>query len=226
MTLMSHPDSRRFKCILASAGLAQNFAALRALVSEGISRGHMALHAQSIALAAGVCAEVLPECVAWMRSTGKIAGAAAREYVRAHALHAEINSQATGVRVMEPVDVAAGPSMFYLDLDGDVNVHVAFHTLGPGMCLFPLTFPIKTCPTVGPPVYLQFSHKLETDNRTADESWSRMLFGDKGLSWIQWAFSALLNTLPRVHQAKEQSGDTSAPREERHNREFSDKVKV
>ena len=39
--------------ILASVGLAQNLAALRALVSEGIQQGHMTLHAQNIAIQAG-----------------------------------------------------------------------------------------------------------------------------------------------------------------------------
>ena len=35
------------------AGLASNLAALRALATEGIQRGHMALHARSVAIAAG-----------------------------------------------------------------------------------------------------------------------------------------------------------------------------
>lgn len=39
--------------VLASVGLASNFAALRALVTEGIQRGHMKLHAKNIAVAAG-----------------------------------------------------------------------------------------------------------------------------------------------------------------------------
>jgi hydroxymethylglutaryl-CoA reductase len=39
--------------ILASVGLAQNLAALRALVSEGIQQGHMSLHAQNLAIQAG-----------------------------------------------------------------------------------------------------------------------------------------------------------------------------
>jgi hydroxymethylglutaryl-CoA reductase len=39
--------------IAASAGLASNLAALRALATEGIQRGHMALHARSVAIAAG-----------------------------------------------------------------------------------------------------------------------------------------------------------------------------
>jgi hydroxymethylglutaryl-CoA reductase len=39
--------------VMAAAGLAQNLAALRALATEGIQRGHMALHARQIAIAAG-----------------------------------------------------------------------------------------------------------------------------------------------------------------------------
>ena len=39
--------------IIASVGLAQNFAALRALATEGIQRGHMSLHARNIAATAG-----------------------------------------------------------------------------------------------------------------------------------------------------------------------------
>ncbi|HEV2428657.1 MAG TPA: hydroxymethylglutaryl-CoA reductase, degradative, partial [Thermoplasmata archaeon] len=39
--------------VLASVGLAQNFAALRALATEGIQRGHMELHARNIAATAG-----------------------------------------------------------------------------------------------------------------------------------------------------------------------------
>ena len=39
--------------VMASVGLAQNFAALRALANEGIQRGHMALHARNIAVTAG-----------------------------------------------------------------------------------------------------------------------------------------------------------------------------
>ncbi len=39
--------------IIAAVGLAQNMAALRALATEGIQRGHMALHARNIAIVAG-----------------------------------------------------------------------------------------------------------------------------------------------------------------------------
>ena len=39
--------------VIASVGLAQNFAALRALATEGIQKGHMSLHARNIAVMAG-----------------------------------------------------------------------------------------------------------------------------------------------------------------------------
>ncbi|OGS48076.1 MAG: hydroxymethylglutaryl-CoA reductase, degradative [Euryarchaeota archaeon RBG_16_68_13] len=43
--------------IIASVGLAQNFAALRALATEGIQRGHMSLHARNIAATVGAVGE-------------------------------------------------------------------------------------------------------------------------------------------------------------------------
>jgi len=45
--------------IIASVGLAQNFAALRALATEGIQRGHMGLHARNVAIAAGASGELV-----------------------------------------------------------------------------------------------------------------------------------------------------------------------
>jgi hydroxymethylglutaryl-CoA reductase len=49
--------------IVVSVGLAQNLAALRALATEGIQKGHMALHARQIAIAAGASGAQI-ECVA------------------------------------------------------------------------------------------------------------------------------------------------------------------
>lgn len=50
--------------ILVSVGLAQNFAALRALATEGIQRGHMELHARNIAATAGATPEETDAVVA------------------------------------------------------------------------------------------------------------------------------------------------------------------
>jgi hydroxymethylglutaryl-CoA reductase len=46
-------SARELGEVLASVGLAQNFAALRALATEGIQRGHMELHARNLAVSAG-----------------------------------------------------------------------------------------------------------------------------------------------------------------------------
>jgi hydroxymethylglutaryl-CoA reductase len=49
--------------VLASVGLAQNFAALRALATEGIQRGHMSLHARNVAIMAGAAVEEVDRLV-------------------------------------------------------------------------------------------------------------------------------------------------------------------
>jgi hydroxymethylglutaryl-CoA reductase len=46
-------SARELSMVMAAVGLAQNFAAVRALGSVGIQRGHMALHARCVAVTAG-----------------------------------------------------------------------------------------------------------------------------------------------------------------------------
>jgi hydroxymethylglutaryl-CoA reductase len=53
LRLLGFPDGRRLARIAAALGLAQNFAALLALVTGGIQRGHMRLHARRLAYQAG-----------------------------------------------------------------------------------------------------------------------------------------------------------------------------
>jgi len=45
--------------VMGAVGLAQNFAALRALASEGIQRGHMKLHSRNIAISAGATGDLI-----------------------------------------------------------------------------------------------------------------------------------------------------------------------
>ena len=52
--------------IIVSVGLAQNMAALRALATEGIQRGHMSLHARQVAIAAGASGETIEKVAAQM----------------------------------------------------------------------------------------------------------------------------------------------------------------
>ncbi len=53
LRLLGVTNAQDLACIAAALGLASNLAALRALATCGIQRGHMALHARSVALAAG-----------------------------------------------------------------------------------------------------------------------------------------------------------------------------
>ena len=65
--------------VIAAVGLAQNMAALRALATEGIQRGHMALHARNIAIAAGAEAEQVSTVAAKLVEAGDISVDAARQ---------------------------------------------------------------------------------------------------------------------------------------------------
>ncbi|PWH16124.1 MAG: hydroxymethylglutaryl-CoA reductase, degradative [Anaerolineae bacterium] len=52
--------------IIVAVGLAQNMAALRALATEGIQRGHMSLHARQVAIAAGASGDLIEKVAAQM----------------------------------------------------------------------------------------------------------------------------------------------------------------
>ena len=58
--------------VMASVGLAQNFAAIRALATEGIQRGHMTLHARSVVTAAGVSEEIFDEVLDRVIQSGDV----------------------------------------------------------------------------------------------------------------------------------------------------------
>ncbi len=48
LDILGRPSAEELMCIAAATGLAQNFAALRSLVTTGIQRGHMKMHLQNI----------------------------------------------------------------------------------------------------------------------------------------------------------------------------------
>ena len=61
--LLGHPSAKELAQIIVSIGLAQNFEALKALVSTGIQHGHMKLQAKSLALLAGATEAEVPKLV-------------------------------------------------------------------------------------------------------------------------------------------------------------------
>jgi len=64
--------ARELAEVLASVGLGQNLAALRALAMEGIQRGHMKLHARQVAMAAGAPAELIDVVAARLIADGTV----------------------------------------------------------------------------------------------------------------------------------------------------------
>ena len=68
--------------VMAAVGLAQNLAALRALVAEGIQRGHMELHARNIAIAAGAKGAIIDKVVEEMVHEKKIRLDRAKELLK------------------------------------------------------------------------------------------------------------------------------------------------
>ncbi len=65
--------------LMAAVGLAQNFAALRALVTSGIQAGHMKLHARSVAASSGATGAEVDEVVGRLVASGEIKDWKARE---------------------------------------------------------------------------------------------------------------------------------------------------
>jgi hydroxymethylglutaryl-CoA reductase len=59
LKILGVKSASELACVIASAGLAQNLAAIRALSTEGIQKGHMKLHAKNIAVAAGATGKLV-----------------------------------------------------------------------------------------------------------------------------------------------------------------------
>ena len=70
LSLLGVQGARELGMVGASVGLAQNLAALRALVTDGIQRGHMALQAHTLAIAAGAVGDEVERIAAAMIARG------------------------------------------------------------------------------------------------------------------------------------------------------------
>jgi hydroxymethylglutaryl-CoA reductase len=66
LKIMGIRTARELAEVIVSVGLAQNLAALRALATEGIQRGHMTLHARQLASAAGATGDLIERIAAQM----------------------------------------------------------------------------------------------------------------------------------------------------------------
>jgi hydroxymethylglutaryl-CoA reductase len=72
MKILNVKSANEFGEVLGAVGLAQNLAALRALSSEGIQRGHMSLHARNIAVTAGAKGHQIEAVAAQMVKERKV----------------------------------------------------------------------------------------------------------------------------------------------------------
>jgi len=76
--LLRAETAQELAMVMVAVGLAQNLGALCALATEGIQRGHMNLHARSVALAAGVSQDRIDDVAAKLVRIGQFSPSAAR----------------------------------------------------------------------------------------------------------------------------------------------------
>jgi len=81
LRLLGVGSARELAEVMGAVGLAQNFSAIRALVTEGIQQGHMTLHARSVVAAAGATPEIFETIVDRLIESGEIKVWKARELI-------------------------------------------------------------------------------------------------------------------------------------------------
>jgi hydroxymethylglutaryl-CoA reductase len=106
-TLRVHPAARlslrlvgvegagELATVAASVGLASNLAAVRALATDGIQRGHMALHARSVAVAAGAAGDLVERVATMIVEARDVTLEAARRAL------ASLSSEGEGATLVE-----------------------------------------------------------------------------------------------------------------------------
>lgn len=83
LKLMAVSSAQELAEVTAAVGLAQNMAALRALATEGIQRGHMTLHARNIAITAGATGRDIDRVAKTIAAEGDITVAMAKTVLEA-----------------------------------------------------------------------------------------------------------------------------------------------
>lgn len=177
--ILQQPSARALSSIILSVGLAQNFAAIRAIAITGIQKGHMALHARNIAVAAGAPSELVSELCTYMLGRKSINIETAKEYLHAHAVYSEIQSNSPPI---SPVPVTL-PSMFYVEipvphLEGAISLNIAFESINKHPQYIAIMAPPKA------------SGEAASATLTLT-SIQRQLLGDKGYNQLEKMFMFL-----------------------------------
>lgn len=105
--ILNVDSSQELADVLGAVGLAQNFAAIRALATEGIQRGHMSLHARSVAQAAGATPEIFEKVVDQLIESKEIKTWKAKEIIE------NIKSSNSSNRVQQTKSMADDLSTAY-----------------------------------------------------------------------------------------------------------------
>jgi hydroxymethylglutaryl-CoA reductase len=87
LRLMGMPSRRELAEVVATVGLVQNMAALKALVTEGIQEGHMTLHARNVAYSAGAIGDMAIAVANQMIQEGRIRFDRAKEILKKTIAH-------------------------------------------------------------------------------------------------------------------------------------------
>ncbi len=80
--LLGYQNAKELESIIVSAGLGQNFSAIKALVTDGIQKGHMALHAKSLAISAGASGSEIDRVAEKLKQSGTIDLATAKKILK------------------------------------------------------------------------------------------------------------------------------------------------
>jgi degradative hydroxymethylglutaryl-CoA reductase len=167
LKLLGNPSAEVLSQIMVSVGLAQNLAALRALVSEGIQKGHMSLHAKNIAHAAGVPDYLIPDVVEFMKKNNSISDKTAKQYLESHNIYTELRKNGNNNIDLELRNL----STFYIELDYP-------------FLKAPIIMNILLNTKIEPPLHLTFKKNFKNaDNRITHLF--KILFGEsKTEDWI------------------------------------------
>lgn len=99
LRMLGVEGARELAEVMGAVGLAQNFSAIRALVTEGIQQGHMTLHARSVASAAGTPPALFDTVVERLIASGEI------KIWKAEEILAEVRTQAAiPAAIAKPVE--------------------------------------------------------------------------------------------------------------------------
>lgn len=166
LRMMGYPNSQQLGEILICVGLANNFAAMRAMAIEGIQKGHMNLHAKNIALAAGVPHYLAMDAVEFMKRRGKINKDSAKAFLQALDLYSELRTE-DKKKHMAPQNL----STFF----AEINISGLQE---------PLVLNIGLESLNGTPLHISIEKKTNAKQTSQEINIKKQLFGDKGYEWM------------------------------------------